>query len=91
MKQIMKKAVLTFGLFSLVVLTSFASGDTGGNGTSTSTTTTYGTGGQGTSVGGGSSTTKKLDYAPVVNSVSNSNAGYSSNVSLSVSSTKSDM
>jgi|GEM_PF-6174220 len=56
----MKKATLTFGLFSLVVLTSFTqvSGDTGGSGGTTTTTTTTSDsggnqGGSGTTIGSG--------------------------------------
>lgn len=53
----MKKATLTFGLFSLVVLTSFTqvSDNTGGTGgTTTTTTTTSDSGGGNGQAGGGS-------------------------------------
>lgn len=58
----MKKATLTFGLFSLIVLTSFTqvSGDTGGTGTTSSGgNTTIG----GSNIGGGN---KKDIISPVV-------------------------
>lgn len=76
MKHIMKKAILTLGLFTLVVLTSFttenqsknnvASVDTGGVGTSgtpTGTSGGQGTGGtQGNDLNTGANN-KKLDFA----------------------------
>jgi hypothetical protein len=91
MKQIMKKAILTFALFSLVVLTSFTTSDTGGTGLSsgdTGGTGTATTGGQGTHLGG----TKKLDYTPV-SSVSTTKLEYSnnSNLNLEVNKKKSDI
>lgn len=49
----MKKATLTFGLFSLIVLTSFTqvSGDTGGTGSSSTPPPTGNQGGAGTTIG----------------------------------------
>lgn len=61
MSQIMKKAILTFGLFSLVlVLTSFTTADTGGRGQAIDPgkKLDYETGGRGQSIDPG----KKLDY-----------------------------
>ncbi|HEU4497022.1 MAG TPA: hypothetical protein VFR70_08225 [Flavobacterium sp.] len=67
----MKKSILTFGLLSLAVLTSFATenltGDTGG--TTATTTSTSDTGGNSSGQAGGNSTSvggnKKLDYTSI--------------------------
>lgn len=92
MKDIMKKAILTFGLFSLVVLTSFTTTE---NQTQNMVAETGDTGGTSKQQDGNSQTiggNKKLDF-PTTNreTVSNSNVEFSNNLSFVEMKKKSDI
>jgi len=81
----MKKAILTFGLFSLVVLTSFTTTETQTQNTVAETGDDAAkSGGQGTSSAGSSSNNRKLDFisneVSVVNKVKSEYNGYNSNL-----------
>ncbi|MCY1476396.1 hypothetical protein D3C87_231440 [compost metagenome] len=80
----MKKAILTFGLFSLVVLTSFTTTETQTQNTVAETGDDAAkSGGQGTSSAGSSSNNKKLDFVSnevSVIKVKSEYNGYNSNL-----------
>lgn len=77
----MKKAILTFGLFSLVVLTSFTTTE---NQRQNMVIETGDTGGSGKQQDGNSQTigNKKLDLPITRETVSNSNIEFSNNISF---------
>jgi hypothetical protein len=94
MKDIMKKAILTFGLFSLVVLTSFTTTETKTQNivAETGDTDTGGTNSGQTNSGHTLGGNRKLD-TPVTsnNKMSNSNLEYSNNLSFVETKKKSDI
>lgn len=86
MKDIMKKAILTFGLFSLVVLTSFTTTETK---TQNMVAETGDTGGSGDRLGSGQSAgNKKLDGIVNKEVTSNSVSNYQNSSSFSIETRK---
>ncbi len=91
MKDIMKKAILTFGLFSLVVLTSFTTTETKTQNivAETGDTGDTGVGGASDRLGSGSSAgNKKLDGIVKNEEISNSASNYQNSSSFSIEARK---
>lgn len=87
----MKKAILTFGLFSLVVLTSFTTTETTTQNMVAETGDTGGTNSGQTNSGHTLGGNRKLDPVTSNKELSNSNLEYSNNLSFVETKKKSDI